>query len=156
MGAYGFNEDKSKAPFVKELLITPNTGEQWKDYIPRVWNAINSIGKGHILSIGYRLGGAETASELTFMLPDKYYAEYNDGGLPSRTTITAIRNDFSNDIISSIQFWTMTLSNSANGVTPKVCQNIKVTIYDTTVVENYYSKTDVVESYNTFRIFYIP
>ena len=154
--AYGFNDDKSKAPFIKEILLSPNSGEKWKEYIPRVWDAINSIKKGNVLSIRFRNGGS---NELTFMIPDKYYAKDSDGNLLTRTTITAVRNDFSNNLWGSINFWTFILFSSAitaSAIPDYMARKIIVSQYDEIIYENYYAANATVESNYTFRIFYIP
>ena len=52
---YGFNEDKSKAPILELLEITPNDGETYGNFRMRVWYALDAIPKGHIFSIFFRI-----------------------------------------------------------------------------------------------------
>ena len=49
MGAYCFNEDKSKAAIIQTITVTPTTGETWKAFSERFWGILSDL--NHVVCI---------------------------------------------------------------------------------------------------------
>lgn len=86
MGAYGFNEDKSKSPLLKMVEVKPtSSSETWASYTTRLWAALNDIPMGHIVGIYMNLTNADNGNTYAFM-PPRYK---DDGTMFELNTITA-------------------------------------------------------------------
>ena len=108
--AYGFNDDNTKAYFVNEISIKPNSGETYRDFRLRVWGILNNIPRGNIVSIFFRLNNT-TDEYWPMTLP----AYKENGDLKPIIDLTANTTSLG---YTNCQFRTINFASSDANMTP--------------------------------------
>lgn len=150
MGAYGFNDDKSKAPLVKMLQVTPNANETWGEYVVRLYSAINSLDIGHLVDIKINL--SNTAGNYKSFSVTQYYASGAVYDMASLVSVdTSIYN--TSTAFSSV---CLDLPSSSDYVQTYVGKVTSISTSGQVTATNAYAKNDAVPNYVDCKIYYIP